>query len=146
MDFIIRQLKIEDYEEVRHLWETEEKIKPNYADTYENINRYINRNTQFSYVAEEKNTRKLVGVVLCGHDGRHGYIYHVNVHKLHRRKKIGTSLINRCFEELSGADIKKCHIFVFVTNKEAIAFWEEIGWFKRDEFLLMSNWTGEKPE
>ena len=56
---------------------------------------------------------QLIGTVLCGHDGRRGYIHHLMVHPDHRRKGLGQSLVSRCMFALTRIGIQKVHLFVF---------------------------------
>ena len=63
----IRQMKIEDYDEVYHLWK---RIRGfgirSMDDSKEGIDRFLKRNPTTSVVAEEDG--KIVGAILCGHD------------------------------------------------------------------------------
>ncbi|MFQ5400506.1 MAG: GNAT family N-acetyltransferase [Anaerolineae bacterium] len=51
------------------------------------------------------------------------------------------ALIERCLQALRQAGIDKCHLFVFNSNQEAIAFWKSIGWQRRIELSMMSYFT-----
>ncbi len=46
-------------------------------DSKEGVERFLKRNPTTSVVAEEDG--KVVGSILCGHDGRRGCLYHVCV-------------------------------------------------------------------
>ncbi|HIC90022.1 MAG TPA: GNAT family N-acetyltransferase, partial [Anaerolineae bacterium] len=97
----------------------------------------LDRNPGFSFVARDG--RLLVGAILCGHDGRRGYIHHLAVYRRHRHKGIGRELVERSLHALKRVGIRKCHIFVFSDNQEAIAFWKHIGWTERIELTMMSQ-------
>ena len=75
---MIRIMTIEDYDGVRALWM---KIKGfgirSIDDSREGVERFIKRNPTTSVVAVEDG--KIVGSILCGHDGRRGCFYHVCV-------------------------------------------------------------------
>ena len=64
-------MKIEDYDQVYKLWK---KIKGfgirSIDDSREGVARFLQRNPTTSVVAEENG--KIVGGILCGHDGRRG--------------------------------------------------------------------------
>ena len=64
-------MKIEDFEEVHNLWMT---IKGfgirTIDDSKEGVEVFIKRNPTTSIVAEADG--KIVGTILCGHDGRRG--------------------------------------------------------------------------
>lgn len=62
------------------------------ADSQENIAGFLERNPNLSFVAVANG--KIIGTVLCGHDGRRGYIYHVMVSDAYRNQGIGKALVN----------------------------------------------------
>jgi ribosomal protein S18 acetylase RimI-like enzyme len=132
-------MKIHHYDLVKTLWLQSEGVGLSEADSYENIERYLEQNDGLSYVAFEDSD--LIGAVLCGHDGRRGYIHHVAVAQPHRRQGIGRSLINLCINALKSAGIAKCHLFVFTDNENAKQFWERIGWMQRTDLNVMSCYT-----
>jgi len=45
--------------------------------------------------------------VLCGHDGRRGYLHHLAVSKRHRQLGIGRQLVSACLAKLRKADVSK---------------------------------------
>jgi putative acetyltransferase len=79
-----------------------------------------------------------VGAILCGHDGRRGFIHHLAVHPAYRRQEIGTRLVDESLDALFEIGIKKCHLFVILDNLDGILFWQSIGWLPRDELGVMS--------
>ncbi|HOH38191.1 MAG TPA: GNAT family N-acetyltransferase, partial [Spirochaetota bacterium] len=81
---------------------------------------------------------KLIATVLCGTDGRRGYIYHIAVEKEYRRKNIASKLVSLSIEALKKNRIEKCHIFVFKNNEDGNTFWEKSGWKKRDDINVFS--------
>ena len=134
----IRELTIDDYQSVYQLWKETEGIGLSNADSKEGIRSFLERNPGLSYVALQEN--KIVGAALCGHDGRRGYIHHLAVAKTHRKQGIGKSLVGRCIYALMRIGISKCHLFVFDDNGDAIEFWNKIGWEKRVELTMMSQY------
>ena len=133
----LREMRINDYEKVHALWEASEGVGLSDADSKENINRYLKRNPGLSTTAWEGD--QVVGAVLCGHDGRRGYIHHLAVNKSHRHQGIGRALVERCLDSLARIGISKCHIFVFGDNQDAINFWEKVDWSRRVELVIMSK-------
>jgi N-acetylglutamate synthase len=85
------------------------------------------------------NGDQVVGAVLCGTDGRRGYLQHLAVADGHRRLGIGRVLAKRCVTELHARGIEKCHLMVVVDNAEARSFWSRLGWVDRDDIRLMSH-------
>jgi ribosomal protein S18 acetylase RimI-like enzyme len=132
-------MTIDDYPRVYALWEKTEGVGLSNADDRENIAQFLYRNPGTSFVAYEGD--RLVGVVLCGNDGRRGYIHHLAVANTHFQQGIGSQLVENCLKKLAQINIHKCHLFVFVDNQGAIDFWEKIGWEQRGELLVMSKYT-----
>ena len=139
MEFEI--MTIEDYDEVHDLWGRCEGVGLDPDDTRECIGAYLDRNPGLSFVA--RHDGKLVGAVLCGHDGRRGYLHHLAVDHEARRKGIGKALSAKCIEGLRAAGIPKCNIFVFDENDLALSFWEADGWVGRSDLRLLQKWTSQ---
>jgi Acetyltransferase (GNAT) family len=81
----------------------------------------------------------VVGAVLCGTDGRRGYLQHLAVAPSHQRRGIGRELAARCVNALAAEGIDKCHVMVLADNNRAAAFWTRIGWAERPDIRLMSH-------
>ena len=90
-------MNIDDYDEVSRLWH---KIKGfsirSIDDSREGVERFLQRNPETSVVAVEDS--KIVGAILCGHDGRRGCMYHVCVDPEYRMRGIGKSMVVFCHE------------------------------------------------
>ena len=129
---MVRVMKIEDYDQVYTLWS---KIKGfgirSIDDSREGIERFIKRNPTTSIVAEEDG--KIVGAILCGHDGRRGCLYHVCVEEAYRMKGIGKAMVVEAMEMLKAENINKVSLIAFTKNDIGNAFWKEIGWTKRED-------------
>ena len=132
---IVRHFRIEDYDAVIALWRRTEGVGLSESDTRPAIAAYLRRTPRFSFVAE-KNGR-IVGAVLCGHDGRRGYLHHLAVARQHRRRGIGRQLVNACLAKLRKAGIQKCNIFIFANNAAGTKFWKHAGWKLRTELRVM---------
>lgn len=137
MSVEIREMSINDYEDVYDLWQASEGIGLSDADSKEGIKRFLTQNSGLSFVALDGEV--IVGAALCGQDGRRGYIHHLAVAKSHRRQGIGRSLVGRCMYALMRVGIGKTHLFVFGENQEAIDFWERVGYSQRVELVMMSQ-------
>jgi ribosomal protein S18 acetylase RimI-like enzyme len=133
----IRELTVADYEEALKLWEASEGVALSPSDTREQFEMFLERNPGLSFVACEGSVT--AGVVLCGHDGRRGYIHHLAVSHAHRRRGIGEALVNRCLAGLRELAIYKCHLFVAADNHGAFEFWESSGWTRRDDLEMYSK-------
>jgi N-acetylglutamate synthase len=131
------EMTIRDYPEVIDLWRNTTGVGLSSADTSEAISAYLARNPGHSLVARDD--AQLIGAVLCGHDGRRGYMHHLAVRPDYRRQRIGQTLVEHCLERLKAIGIDKCHIFVYTANQDGQAFWEKTGWVIRTNLVLMSR-------
>lgn len=134
---MIREMIINDYEEVIDLWKKTEGVGLSESDSKQHIQNFLNRNKGLSNVYIKNDI--VVGTVLCGHDGRRGYIHHLAVDEKYRGNKIGSDLISTCLEELKKDGILKCHLFVFNENELGKSFWKGTGWSLRDDLLIFSK-------
>ena len=120
----------EDYEGVYALWMT---IKGfgirSIDDSRIGVERFLKRNPTTSVVAVEDG--KIVGSILCGHDGRRGCLYHVCVHEDYRRRGIGKAMVVHAMEALKAEQISKVSLIAFTQNDIGNAFWNTIGWTER---------------
>jgi ribosomal protein S18 acetylase RimI-like enzyme len=137
----IREMTIDDYAAAAVLWAAVEGVGLSQADSPAGIAQYLRRNPGLSFVAHDNG--QLVGAVLCGHDGRRGYLHHLAVAESHRGRGIGRTLVYRCLDALRSIGIAKCHLFVFATNYAAIGFWESSGWERRNDLVVMSRYTAD---
>jgi len=137
MNKIYREATIKDYDQMYQLWGNTEGMGLSDSDTKENIERFLNKNQGLNYVCEEE--EKIIGTILCGEDGRRGYLYHLAVDKEYRRSGIGKQLVEIVLRNLKKRGIIKCHLFVYYENELGKTFWEKTGWYKRDELLIYSK-------
>jgi Acetyltransferases len=135
--YTYREMKIEDYQEVYSLWANTDGMGLGESDSEEGIAQYLLRNPGHSFVCEHDG--RIVGTVLCGHDGRRGYIHHVAVAKELRKNGIARTLLSKSLDSLLEAGIKKCHLMVFGSNHSGQQFWEHNGWQRRDDILIYSK-------
>lgn len=137
MSYEIRKMQITDHPAVVHLWKSVPGIGLSEADSETGISMFLTHNPGLSYVACSGET--VVGAVLCGNDGRRGYIHHLAVHPDHREQGLGKTLVERCLTMLESSGIQKCHLFVYRDNLEGMAFWEHTGWIERIDLTIMSK-------
>ena len=134
---------MEDYDQVRELWNS---IKGfgirSVDDSREGVERFLKRNPTTSVVAIEEG--RIVGAILCGHDGRRGCLYHVCVHKDYRMRGIGKSMVIFAMEALKKEQINKVSLIAFTKNDIGNAFWKEIGWTKREDLNYYDFTLNEK--
>jgi len=116
-----REFRIEDYDSAVELWRRVEGVEVAEGDSKEEIARYILRNPGVSRVAEEG--AKIVGAVLCGHDGRRGLIYHLAIEPEYRHQAVGKRLVEECLNALRESGIKRALLLVAKDNASGHAFW-----------------------
>ena len=97
--FTIRIMTLDDYDAVTDLMRNTPGISLRDADSREATARYLERNPGMSFVAEVGGV--LVACVMCGHDGRRGYLQHLLVRPEYRRQGIANALVERCLTSLA---------------------------------------------
>ncbi|HYB21828.1 MAG TPA: GNAT family N-acetyltransferase [Thermodesulfobacteriota bacterium] len=128
----------EDLPEVICFWKEMEGIGLNESDSVPALSAYLQRNPKLSFVARNEQ-QQIVGAVLCGHDGRRGYLHHLAVARDYRKMGIGRALVEKCLSSLRALNILKCNIFLFSNNSGGEAFWREIGWRGREDLRLLQK-------
>lgn len=130
--FQIRQMTEADYEKVYELWMTIKGLgMRSMDDSKEGVTRFIRRNPTTSMVATDG--ERIVGAILCGHDGRRGCFYHVCVHNDYRMHGIGKSMAVACMKELQKEQINKVCLVAFKSNEVGNRFWKSVGWTFRED-------------
>lgn len=80
---MIRRMIITDYEKVFDLWKSTDGMGlRTLDDSQQGIATFLKRNPTTKFVAIDND--EIIGTILCGHDGRRGYIYHTVVKKNYR--------------------------------------------------------------
>ena len=129
---MIRTMTIEDYEQVYALWK---KIHGfglrSIDDSRDGVEKFLKRNPTTSVVATEDG--KIVGAILCGHDGRRGCLYHVCVDEAYRRRGIGKAMVVQSMEALKEEGISNVSLIAFTQNDIGNAFWNTIGCNERQD-------------
>jgi len=134
----IRNMRIDDYEKVYSLWINTPGMGLNTLDdSCDGIAKYLERNPTTCFVAEEEG--EIVGVLLSGHDGRRGFIYHAAVAIEERRKGIGAALVDRAVEALRNEGINKVALVVIDGNTTGNEFWESEGFTTRDDLVYRNK-------
>ena len=131
-EITIRTMTIEDYQGVYDLWMSISGFAiRSIDDSREGVEAFLKRNPTSSVVAICDD--KIVGSILCGHDGRRGCLYHVCVHEDYRMNGIGKNMVVHCMEALNKEHISKVSLIAFSQNDIGNAFWREMGWTKRED-------------
>ncbi len=132
----IREFRFpEDHERVYRLWGSMEKgVRVGRSDTLAEIEKKAARDPDLFLVAEEN--QYIVGAVMGGFDGRRGLIYHLSVAASHRGNGIGSRLMNEVESRLRAKGCLKCYLMVTPDNEEAMRYYEQRGWRRKDDVLL----------
>jgi len=139
----LRPFVLRDFPAVHALWTGMAGVGLNESDTRPAIADFLRRNRGLSLVATEGG--RIVGAVLCGHDGRRGYLHHLAVLPEYRRRGTGRRMVAACLRCLSLAGIQKCNIFLFADNRKGAVFWQRGGWRARGDLKVLQRTTKPRP-
>lgn len=93
-DMNISPLTTDDLPEVLELWSRTEGVGLNESDSPAALGCFLARNPGLSRVVRDGDkTDKIVAAVLCGHDGRRDFLYHLAVMPAYRRQRHGKQLV-----------------------------------------------------
>ena len=134
----IRVMTIADFDGICEVWKNHVGTNP-VDDSAEGFAKYIRRNPTTSFVAEDNG--KIVGTILAGHDGRRGLFHHVSVLPEYQKQGIGKMLVDNAMDALEKEGITKVLLVVFKDNDNGNAFWEHIGFTKRDDLFYRNKYV-----
>lgn len=127
----IRKMTISDYEAVFDLWtQTPNMGLRSLDDSREGIEAFLKRNPETCFVSLDNDM--LIGVIISGHDGRRGYVYHTVVHPDYRKRGVGTALVDAAMKALKTEGITRVCLNVMERNETGKQFWMNRGWEKKD--------------
>jgi trans-aconitate methyltransferase/GNAT superfamily N-acetyltransferase len=131
------EMTISDCEEVLDFWREMPGVGLSEGDTPEGLAVYLLRNPGLSWIVREEG--RIVAAVLCGHEGRRGYLNHLAVSPEHRNQGLGKALVERCLAKLGSLGIPKCNLFVYADNDHGSDFWKRNGWHHRSDLKVMQR-------
>ncbi len=122
----------EDYEQVKELWMSIKGFSiRSVDDSREGVLKFLRRNPTTSVIARADG--RVVGSILCGHDGRRAGLYHVCVREEYRKHGIGKRMVEFCLQALKEEGLSKVSLVAFTNNDIGNAFWTNMGWTKRED-------------
>ena len=127
----LRPLTIADFELVTSLWRSTDGMSQ--LESPEELQTFLDRNPNCSILAEEDDT--LLGAILCGHDGRRGYMYHAAVSAYARGRGVGRAMVEHCIRHLATLGIQRVTLFTLNDNCPAKEFWKHLGFRQRDDII-----------
>ncbi len=131
-DMQVRVMTIEDYPQVYALWMSIHGFGIRTVDdSREGVEKFLKRNPATSVVAVEDG--RVIGAILCGHDGRRGCFYHVCVAEDKRQRGIGKQMATFAMHALKAEGINKVSLIAFKSNEVGNRFWRSVGWTYRDD-------------
>lgn len=135
--FTIVPMTVDHVPNTIELWESAEGLILTHSDNPTDLARYFADNPGMSHVAVHQD--QILGAVLCGHDGRRGYLHHLVVAAENRHQGIGRALVDACLSKLAEAGIRQCNLFIVDDNEEGRRFWASDGWSEWSNIRLMSK-------
>ena len=136
-DVKIREFEMSDWEDAWQLWKAELGKSNDDSWGREKVETFLQRNPGLSFVALVDGM--FTGTVMCGFDGRRGYVYHLAVAEGQKRKGIGSALMQLAVAKLKDEGAGRIHLMVFVENECAKIFYNKLGFQNRDDITLMSS-------
>jgi len=130
-----REFFTDDYDAAIRLWRRVEGLEIAEGDDREGLAQFLRRNRGLSRVAIDG--AAIVGVALCGHDGRRGHVYHLAVDPAYQRCGLGKRLLDECLNGLRSAGVKRVIIMVADDNQRGAEFWKRQGWEEISSAILM---------
>ncbi len=125
----LRPLTMDDFQQVTNLWRSTDGMSQ--LESAEELGRFLARNPNCSILAEENG--QLLGAILCGHDGRRGYMYHAAVSALARGRGVGRTMVDYCIGQLRDLKIQRVTLFTLDDNCPAKEFWKHLGFRQRHD-------------
>jgi ribosomal protein S18 acetylase RimI-like enzyme len=134
-DLVIRSYRPQDEAAVFELW-----LQCNLVVPQNNPKRDIKRKLQVNpeWFLVGLLGGHLVATCMAGYEGHRGWINYLAVSPHHRRKGIGRRIMEEAEKRLSAAGCPKINLQVRETNREAIKFYERIG-YTRDLVVGMGK-------
>mgnify|MGYP001481152930 CR=1 FL=1 len=134
-DFTLRELTAANYDAAMTLWNSAPGVRVN--EPRDEFERILVRNPGLStavWIGDD-----LAGAVLCCHDGRRGYLYHLAVAEKFRRQGLARTIVDHCLGLLKAAGIQRCTIFLVADNEAGKTFWLNHGWFERTDLVAFAR-------
>lgn len=135
---ILRPMQVNDFDGATHLWaNTSGVAMREYDDSLEGIKRFLSRNPDTSFVLDLNG--EIIGTLLCGNDGRRGYLYHFVVREDFQGQGLGTRLLEAVCSHLQESGIPKVGLVAFQSNILGLQFWKHKGWTLRHDLYYLDR-------
>ncbi len=134
----LRQFALADYDAAYALWQNAGSgIGLGRSDTREEIAKKLERDPDLFLVAEDdshpersrpERSRRIIGTVIGGFDGRRGLIYHLAVEQTWRERGIGKLLMDEVERRLKSKGCLRAYLLVKDDAAEVVEFYRHLGW------------------
>ena len=142
MGLSFRKITPADYDALFTLWKSIAGMGlRSLDDSREGITKFLKRNPETSFCAVESDV--IVGCILCGNDGRRGFIYHACVLPDYRKNGVGKQLVELALAALKKEGITKCALVCFSSNELGNDFWHSLGWEQRTDLNYFNTLINE---
>jgi hypothetical protein len=122
----IRSYNKNDQKEVVALWREVFPGAPAWNHPETDIQRKMAVQRELFLVATLEDI--VVGTAMAGYDGHRGWIYYLAVSPAHRRRGIGSALMNEVEARLAGIGCPKLNLQVRADNRAVVAFYKGLGY------------------
>ncbi len=126
-----------DFESAVSFWRHAQGMGTSGIETAEALSSFLKRNPSLSFKITDRD--EIVGTILCGHDGRRGYLHHLAIAAGYSNRNIGKTLIDRSLAGLNRLGIRRCHIFISAANKAGQEFWKSVDWNEQGDLTVFSH-------
>ena len=130
-----RKYKSRDYKEIIELWKNAGLIV-SLSDNQEELEKLAFKIDNKFIVLELGN--KIIGTVVCAHDGRRGYIHHLAVLPEYQKNGYGKKLMDEAIMHYRSLKTVKTHIFIEKSNSKVVEFYKNLDFKIRDDIILMT--------
>ncbi|PVX32423.1 ribosomal protein S18 acetylase RimI-like enzyme [Pasteurella langaaensis DSM 22999] len=136
--FQIQPMLPHHYDEVYALWQSMAGVELNpLDDSAQAISDFLAFNPNLNYIAIAD--EQIVGVIMCGFDGRRATIYHAAVKPEFQGKGIARALLRVLETALHSKGVTKGRLLAFKHNAGATEFWQRTGWTLQTQLNYFSK-------
>jgi len=141
MTISIREFTLNDYDTVYALWQNAgDGLGIGRSDTRDEISKKLQRDPDLFLVAEDdchpEGSRRIIGTVIGGYDGRRGMIYHLAVDHAYRKRGIGKVLMDELERRMIAKGCLKAYLLVKRGNEDVVEFYLHQGWETMDITIM----------
>jgi ribosomal protein S18 acetylase RimI-like enzyme len=117
------------------LWKKCGLVRPQ-NDPKKDIERKLKVNPELFLLGVEGD--KVMAAAMGGYDGHRGWVHYLGVDPEYRHKGVGRKMMEALEEKLLAMGCPKLNLQVLANNKEAMEFYERIG-YKKDDVVSLGK-------